>query len=120
MLVREFLACSEIGASRAVGSETIDTNILRRDANLSLQNLAASGIGLNFTSSNEATILSSLLVFIDISIDGSICNGPIRDFHAVFVDPFFGCLPFTELVKLFNVSAGSVNHLCWILSLWLG
>ena len=47
MLVREFLACSEVGASRAVRSKTIDTNIRRSDVNLRLQNLAASGIGLN-------------------------------------------------------------------------
>ena len=76
MLVREFLACSEIGASRTAKSETIDTNILRSDANLSLQNLAASGVGLNFIIEDTACFmiavdvrgLESLEVWVDVLI----------------------------------------------------
>ena len=47
LFVRRILACSESGASRAIGSETIDTNILRSDANLSLQDLASSRVELD-------------------------------------------------------------------------
>ena len=83
MLVREFLACSEIGASRAVGSETMDTNILRSDANLSHQNLAVSWIGLNFVIENIACIviavdvmgLESLKVWVDVLVGGRAQGG---------------------------------------------
>ena len=37
--------------------ETIDTNILGSDANLSLRNLAASGIGLNLTIEDTACFM---------------------------------------------------------------
>ena len=47
LLVRKILACLEISASRAIGSETVDTNILRSDANLSLWNLASWRVGFD-------------------------------------------------------------------------
>ena len=78
VLAREVLTCSEIGASRTVGSETIDTNILRSDANRSLQDLPVSSIGLNFIIEATACFmiavnmggLKSLKVWADVFDSG--------------------------------------------------
>jgi hypothetical protein len=78
VFVCAYLACSEIVASRAVGSETIGTNILGSNANLSLQNLAASGIRLDLIIEDTACLmvaidmrsLESLEIWVDIFVGG--------------------------------------------------